>query len=47
MNNNALDLTNEQITFIAKYLREMKKFSVETYNHIIDVSQLSLMMQLA
>ncbi|MBQ7308475.1 MAG: HD domain-containing protein [Clostridia bacterium] len=44
MKNNELDLTNEQITFIANYLREMKKFSKETYNHIIDVSQLSLMM---
>ena len=44
MNNNELNLTEEQITFIAKYLKEMKSFSRETYNHIIDVSQLSLMM---
>lgn len=41
---NILNLNKEQLQFISSYLKEMKKFSKETFNHIIDVSQLSLMM---
>lgn len=41
---NELDLRDDQITYIATYMKAMKNFSRETYNHIIDVSQLALMM---
>ena len=41
---NELNLRDEQMNFIKEYLKAMKGFSKETYNHIIDVSQLALSM---
>lgn len=41
---NELRLNAEQMDFIKNYLRQMKNFSKETFNHIINVSEISLVM---
>lgn len=37
-------LSVEQLDFLKDYLEKMKEFSIETYNHIINVSEIALVM---